>query len=153
VGVAAGEQGDFVAEGDEFLRQPMNDALGTAIQLRRNCFGQWRNLSNMHSRDLLRAVSRASNLFLNKQVLSIAARNLFLPEPGTFSGVPVDRGARELQQRDSAPAFFYREEIRARCKPRGRSIPRCQPDKIPLEMRYGELAPFKLIRQRGRDLI
>src|SRR5215470_1701468 len=46
--VRAGVQCDIMSEGNEFLGQPINDPLSSAIQLRRDGFGQRRNLSDLH---------------------------------------------------------------------------------------------------------
>ncbi len=50
--IPAGEQRHLVAERDQFFRQPGHHALGAAIQLRRDSFGQRRNLCDMHRRTL-----------------------------------------------------------------------------------------------------
>jgi len=48
--VAAGEQRDVMAELDEPVDEPGDDALGSAVESRRHAFGQWRNLRNPHWR-------------------------------------------------------------------------------------------------------
>jgi hypothetical protein len=49
--IAAGEQRHVVTEIDEFFCQIRNDPLGSAVELRRNCFGQRRDLGDSHDRD------------------------------------------------------------------------------------------------------
>jgi hypothetical protein len=56
--IAAREQCHLVTERDQFLGQPVNDAFGAAVKLRRNRFGQRRNLGNAHSPPPVRPARR-----------------------------------------------------------------------------------------------
>jgi len=47
-GVAACKQRDLVTERHQFFCQPVNDAFGASVKLRRNRLGERRNLSNVH---------------------------------------------------------------------------------------------------------
>src|ERR1043165_1356412 len=47
-GITAGEEGDFVAEPDEFLRQIRYDALRSAVPFRRHTFIKRSNLGYSH---------------------------------------------------------------------------------------------------------
>src|SRR5947209_19498051 len=46
--ITACEKSDLVARGNQFLRQPRNDALCTAIEFGWNAFGEGRDLRNPH---------------------------------------------------------------------------------------------------------
>src|SRR5262249_11363373 len=49
-GIATGIQGYLMTERDEFLGQPVHDALGPAVELWWNSLGKWRDLRNPHDR-------------------------------------------------------------------------------------------------------
>src|SRR5262249_562736 len=55
--IAARKQSHIMAKLHHFLDPPMNDALGAAIALRRNRFGQWSYLRDAHENPLLVAAA------------------------------------------------------------------------------------------------
>src|SRR5262249_51955572 len=75
VGIAAGEQGHVVPEGDEFLGQPRNNPLSTTVQLRGYGLGQRRYLRDTHAYSWCRSPSPAE-LRARKMLESDAGRSV-----------------------------------------------------------------------------
>jgi hypothetical protein len=56
--VPAGKERNLMSEINEFVHQPRDHTFGTAIELGRNAFRQWSELSDAHERLSVRADSR-----------------------------------------------------------------------------------------------
>ena len=171
--IPAGKQRHLMAERDQFLGQPLNDAFGSAIELRRNGFGQRRDLGDVHRATfsvwcdvpVIPRVPSSRTTRESQQMIFKSARNLFFRRrelSATVSDVVMQRAAQPValtklhDPGTVTSALHDRQSSDCRMAPRGaRSATAFENAELPAHGRSLSVTPtgrfafiFRYVRRR-----